>query len=242
MTVGSGQVGGGVRVVQLLGAWMISDRLAGYNSPTQQALVLVAWREFLSRVPWDYFLTLTISPVVRQDRFYHPDMPRTWKFQRSGMESWLRAWRWFLYTWVGKCAVAAGQAREEQISRSGGDSETVFKGPWANAWSKGRGQPMWVLALEPHRDNRLHAHVLVKMTRSLEWLDYRVGQDLWRKGHDGRPGRGVCWFEKPRSQEHVTCYVAKYVVKTGSDALTFSPNFDAARMTCSRAVVASEPQ
>lgn len=89
---------------------------------------------------------------------------------------------------------------------------------------------MWVLALEPHRDGRLHAHVLVKMTRHLEWLDYTIGQDLWRNGCDGRPGRGICWFEVPRSQLHVSCYVAKYVVKFGGDALTFSENFDAARM------------
>lgn len=193
---------------------MLSAHRERFNTATPPA-VLVAWRELLSRVSWDYFLTLTFDPSK------HP---------RSGYESWLSAWRWFLYAWLSRCAMAAGDAwQDPQTGR--------IRGPWANAYRKGRGQPMWVLALEPHQDGRLHAHVLLKLTRYLPYLDYRIGQDLWRKGCDGRPGRGICWFEVPRSQAHTAAYVAKYVVKFGSDALTFSPNFDAARMTCCTSAV-----
>ena len=162
--------------------------------------VMHAWAELLSRVPWDYFITLTYDPK---------------RFPRSGEESWQSSWRWFLFAWLSRCALAAGCAQEHG---------TRLSGPWVNAWRKGRGRPMWVLALEPHRDDRLHAHVLVKLTRDLPWLDYRIGQKLWQSN------RGICWFDKPRSQSHVAAYVAKYVVKSGSDSITLSENFDAARM------------
>lgn len=83
---------------------------------------------------------------------------------------------------------------------------------------------MWVLALEPHQDGRLHAHVLVKLAGQMKRLDWSAGARLWNES------RGLCRFEVPRSQDHVAAYVAKYVVKFGSDALTLSENFDAARM------------
>lgn len=159
-----------------------------------------AWGEMLSRVPWSYFLTLTLDPK---------------KYPRSGPESWASAWRWFLFAWLSRCAVQAGAAAED-----GGR----LRGPWINAWRKGRGQPMWVLALEPHRDDRLHAHVLLKLTRDLPWLDYKIGQRLWQEN------RGICWFEVPESQARVTGYVTKYVVKSCSDSLLLSENFSAPRM------------
>lgn len=178
---------------------MISATSPRFNP--QNWHVLFAWQELLSRVQWDYFLTLTYDPK---------------RYPRSGPESWLKAWRWFLFAWLSECALQAGQAERDERGR--------LCGSWMNAWRKGRGQPMWILALEPHRDDRLHAHVLLKLTRHLTWLDYEVGQKLWQGS------RGHCWFEVPRSRGQVAAYVAKYVVKLGSDALTLSPNFDAARM------------
>lgn len=169
------------------------------NSANNHA-VRFAWQELLSRVRWDHFLTLTLDPK---------------RWPKSGPESWLKSVRWFLFAWHAECAIKAGLAWRD------GDR---LRGPWVNAWRHGRGQPIWVLALEPHRDDRLHAHVLLKLTRNLEWLDYSVGQALWQAD------RGICWFQRPRSQEHVSAYVVKYVVKCGGDALSFSPNFDAARM------------
>lgn len=179
---------------------MISNNSRSINTP-QSLAVRFAWQELLSRCQWDYFLTLTLDPK---------------RFPRSGPESWVKSFRWFLFTWLSESAIVAGVARKDERGR--------LSGSWVNAWRKGRGQPMWVLALEPHRDDRLHAHVLVKMTRYLEWLDFSAGQKLWQAN------RGICWFEVPKSAARVGAYVAKYVVKCGGDALTFSPNFDAARM------------
>lgn len=187
---------------------------------TPAGLVRHEWAALLGRVPWDYFVTLTFDPKR------HP---------RSGVESWVKAWRWFLFAWVCACAKAAGQCREWDRPEAWQETErgtwrrrpgrVGLSGPWINAWRRGA-RPSWVLALEPHQDGRLHAHVLVKLSGDLRRLDYRVGQDLWRGS------RGVCWFEKPRSRERVAEYVAKYVTKWGSDALTFSENFDAARLAC----------
>jgi len=161
------------------------------------------YAELLARVPWSYFVTLTYDPKR------HP---------RSGEESWRKSWEWFLWAWLRSSAIAAGQAWE--------DDRGNLRGPWVNAWRKGSGRPVWVLALEPHRDDRLHAHVLLRMTRNLPWLDWKVGQVLWRSN------RGGCWFEAPRDHEHVTRYVAKYILKSGSEGLFLSPNFDAPRMGC----------
>lgn len=160
------------------------------------------WASFLSRVDWDYFVTLTLDPS---------------RYPRSGPESWLHSWRWFLFAWLCASAEKVGQVRRDDAGR--------LRGPWINAWRHGRGRPMWVLALEPHRSGRLHAHVLLKLTRDLPWLDYRVGQQLWWDN------RGLAQFERPRSQGHVAAYVAKYVVKLGSDALTLSDNFDASQIS-----------
>lgn len=166
----------------------------------------------LARVAWTYMVTLTVDPK---------------RFPRMGPESWLKAWRWFLYTWLSTCAVEAGQARRDPDGR--------MRGPWVNAYRAGRGCPMWILATEPHRDDSLHAHSLVKLTRDLPWLDYKVGHRIWNRD------RGHAWIESPRDQVHVVGYVSKYVMKGGLDGLTFSPNWDAARMaTCHRdALVAS---
>lgn len=164
------------------------------------ARVRHGWSDLLCRVEWDLFVTLTFDPK---------------RFPRSGPEGWLSSVRWFLAAWLQASAVAAGLAYTDGRR---------LRGPWANAWRHGRGRPMWCLAIEPHADGRLHAHVLVKLAGQLKRLDWAIGSRLWNDS------RGLCRFEVPRSQEHVTRYVAKYVVKFGSDAVTLSENFDAARM------------
>lgn len=170
-----------------------------------------AWADLLCRVEWDQFITLTVDPKRKRN-------------QRMGVEAWERAWRWLLFAWLAECAVLAGQARRDA------DRPGLLRGTWVNAWRKGRGVPMWVLALEPHRDDRLHAHVLLKLTRDSPWLDYGVGHQVWNRE------RGLAWFEKPRDQDHVTRYVSEYVVKHegGPGALCLSPNLDCARLTVCR--------
>lgn len=188
----------------VLGGSMLQALSADCNSSSvlssHRDELRVSWRELLTRVPWSYFVTLTYDPK---------------RFPRSGPESWLKSWRWFLFAWMSECAVQSGQCH-----LVGGR----LRGPWINALRHGRAQPMWILALEPHRDDRLHAHVLLLMTRHQPWLDYTVGQRIWQEN------RGFCWFEKPRSLVHVSDYLAKYVTKLGPDAIVLSPNFDAARM------------
>ena len=164
------------------------------------------WSSLLTRVPWDQFITLTLDPK---------------RFPRSGQESWLSSWRWFQFTWLTACAENAGEAWQ--------DDKGHWRGSWVNAWRHGRGRPMWALAVEPHRDDRLHAHVLLRLTRGLPWLDWKIGADLWWAN------RGRAWFERPRSREHVCDYVAKYVLKSGSDSVFLSGNFDAPRMTVAEA-------
>lgn len=160
------------------------------------------WASLLSRVAWSYLVTLTLDPK---------------RYPRSGPESWLSMWRWWLFAWLSTCALRSGAAHTDDRGR--------LRGPWVNAYRAGRGQPMWVLAIEPHRDDRLHVHGLVKLTRDLPWLDYRAGHEIWQAQ------RGHAWIEAPRSQDQVAAYVSKYVVKCGPDALTLSPNFDAAMMS-----------
>lgn len=158
------------------------------------------WAQFLGRAAWTYLITLTFDPKR------HP---------RSGPEQWVKAWRWFLFAWMSSCAIQAGLAKRE------GDR---IRGPWVNSYRKGRGVPMWVLATEPHRDDRLHAHALLMMTRNQPWLRYSEAHRVWQGSY------GWLGLEKPKSQLQVSAYVSKYVVKCGPDALTISPNFDAARM------------
>lgn len=160
------------------------------------------YAELLSRVAWTYLVTLTMDPK---------------RFPRSGPESWLKAWQWFIFTWCASCAVKSGLARWGEDGR--------LKGSWANANRRGAGAPMWVLATEPHRDDRLHVHALVKAPSMLPRLEYSEGHRIWNEA------RGWAWIEAPKDQGHVVSYVSKYVLKFGPDGLRLSPNFDAPRMT-----------
>jgi hypothetical protein len=155
-------------------------------------------------VPWSYFVTLTADPS---------------RYGRVGPELWLKSWRWFHYEWLKECAVATGRAHVDEAGK--------LRGPWANGWRHGKGHPIWVVGLEPHRDGRLHCHALLRLTGELQRLDYQIGQALWAKRGRGR----ICRFEVPRSRDDVCVYVSEYVAKGGSDAITFSENYDAPRMS-----------
>lgn len=172
-----------------------------------RAAVRDAWVELLGRVGWDLFITLTLDPR---------------RYARSGQESWLKAWEWFLWTWCKETAIGDGVAWED-------DHTGKLKGPWANGWRHGR-RPMWVLVMEPHDNGKLHAHVLLKFNAGgLLRLDWAAGQAIWEAN------RGKwCRFEVPRSQDDVCGYVAKYVLKGGDLALgslVLSDNFQAPRIT-----------
>lgn len=160
-----------------------------------------AYTELLKRVEWSLFATMTFDPK---------------RYPRSSEMVWISSWRWFLFTWMKETALDYGQLRVTEAGR--------YRGPFINAWRRGQGRPMWVLAFEPHRDNRLHCHVLMKLKREMN-LDWKKGCDIWYKN------RGICWFEKPVDQHQVCNYVTKYFSKSGtSDAFVFSENFDSPKM------------
>ena len=187
---------GGCKVMQ-----SVALRNQPVNENHKQA-ARAAWAEFLGRMPWDYFGTLTVDPK---------------RFPRMGEEGWHKAWEWFLHEWWMQSARACGGAWKH------GDR---WRGPMANEWRKGKRRPQWVQAIEPHRDGRPHCHTLIKLSGQLQRLDYSIGHRIWNEN------RGFGWFEKPRSQQDVADYCSKYVTKHeyGSGALTLSPNLDIARM------------
>ena len=123
-----------------------TPRTVGSQEVQLSKRVRRGWSDLLCRVDWDLFVTLTFDPK---------------RFPRSGPEAWLSSVRWFLSAWLEECAVLTG------LAFRAGDK---LRGPWANAWRHGRGRPMWALALEPHRDGRLHAHVLLKLAGQMRRL------------------------------------------------------------------------
>lgn len=167
--------------------------------------VHAGYAELLSRVPWSLFVTYTTDPK---------------RVAHMGFESWRKSIPWHLRTWLAESAIRAGLAR-----RPYPDHPERLRGPWANRWRAGKDHPQFAIAIEPHRDDRPHAHALVRMPAGVPvWLDWKLGCDLWWKHH------GRCWFELPRSVGDCCGYVAKYVTKCGSDAISFSDNFEAPRM------------
>ncbi len=142
-----------------------------------------AWVEVLCCYGWRYFCTLTLRSELG----------------RTGHEGFVKAFRWWLYEWQLQCAAAMGMARRGEDGRP--------RGAWVNAHRKGRGRPVWVLALELQRNGHLHGHALIQPSRVLVRWDYSVGHRLWNEGH------GFAWIERPVAVEGVAGYVSKYVVK-----------------------------
>lgn len=89
---------------------------------------------------------------------------------------------------------------------------------WGRRWHGGL---QWAVGQEFHKDGRLHLHSVIaaptgdlyRLVRFSEWHRF------WRKEF------GNNRLERPRSQEHVSHYIAKYVSKAGE--VDFSKNFGA---------------
>ena len=193
------------------------------ESPTccEPGQVKAAWVELLSRMQWNLFVSLTVSPRVRNvwgepERFDYPGR----KFYRGvGQESLSKAWKAWLYKVLELQAITDGLA--EIVER---DGKRRVCGPWVNAWRKGKGLPVWVLGLERARPGaRLHGHALLKLPDRIPWVDYRMARERWNQPN------GFIRIEQPRDQRHVRAYVSKYVVKGGD--LELSDSFVAPRMS-----------
>lgn len=173
------------------------------------ASVREGYAELFSRVPWSLFVTYTTRPCKAGE---------TRASRGLSSEAWRKAVPWHLHTWLRESAIRSGEAWFDQAAGK-------LRGRWANRWRAGKEFPQWVIAIEPHRDDRPHVHALVRLPSSVpSWLDWKLGCDLWWKDH------GKAWFEVPRDQAAVSRYLGKYVAKCGSDAIHFSDNYEAPRM------------
>ncbi len=178
--------------------------------------VRAGWAEFLARYQWDVFATLTYAGNVWAE------------------EKVLRNFRTWLHKWQERTAIERGLCKIRTKERRDGYGRVTVthvhrSGAWSNNIRKGRGHPVWVLGVEPHKSGRLHAHAIIKWSNLLPNLERRLGWHLW---HEPRAksgfGFGVARIEPPQSQGDVATYVSKYVVKGGD--LYLSPSFDAARL------------
>ena len=153
--------------------------------------------DYISRYNWHEFATLTFKQLQRNP-VRLKDMADHWLMKRHFRQ-----------------AESEGTAiKVTKEKRDGYDrplpSVTRYKGPFANRWSKGRGRPIYVMAIEPHKTRRgLHAHLLIHYTSFEKPLSRIEGTKLWKD----ELGFGFIRTDKVKSQEAVSKYISKYVLK-----------------------------
>lgn len=97
-------------------------------------------------------------------------------------------------------------------------NRSLYGRDWGRRWHYG---VQWAVGQEFHKDGRLHLHSVIaaptgdlyQLVRFSEWFRF-----WWREFGTNR-------LERPRSQEHVSNYISKYVSKDGE--VDFSKNFGA---------------
>lgn len=169
-----------------------------------------AWVEFLGRVTWHVFATLTYRRPTGEEVLIR------------NIERWL--WLWQLQTAVerGQARLADDGGHDPFKPKPSGDSyPRRARGAWPNAYRHGRCFPHWVAGVEPQKSGRLHAHVLIHWSDRLNGLRRTDGWRLWFEQY------GFAKLEEPRSGLDVAAYCTKYVVKGGD--LYLSPSFDACK-------------
>lgn len=188
-----------------------------------------AWIEFLGRLSWDVFATLTYRPPPQcRDR---EDRPRFVPWNGPSGEVLIRNVRRWLWLWQLKTAIDRGQA---WLADDGGhDPFAVMtkdrtshprhaRGSWPNAHRHGRCYPQWIAGIEPHKSGVLHAHVMIHWSDRLQDLTRTDGWCLWFQQY------GRAEIEAPRDDEHVAAYCSKLYTVKGAD-LHMSTSFDAYR-------------
>jgi len=144
-------------------------RLGKTGSSSSRSVLREAWAEFLGRVPWHVFATLTYR-------------------RPTGAEVLIKNINRWLWLWQLKTAIERGQA---SLAYDGGHDPfgppprdrtshpRRARGPWPNAYRHGRCYAQWVAGIEPHKSGRLHAHVMIHWSDRLNGLRRTDGWKLW---------------------------------------------------------------
>lgn len=188
-----------------------------------------AYGEFLARAyPWEYFHTCTLDNVHSQagERILQGHVHRyLWRlFHESAVR-------------IGGAERIMGTAREKDprtgLTRTARRA-VAYRGPLAKAYKRQPlVRPVYVFAIEPHKSNQLHVHAMsyfpryfyvnerpdVSLPWQQSWIDYPTAIKAW--------GWGRIKLERPRCQEAVCEYVAKYLSKLGE--VEFSRTFESGR-------------
>jgi len=183
----------------------ISTTESESNTQRGRNLRLVgAWAVWIALAyRWHYFCTLTLDN------------------DHAGVESLTlqKHVRAFVKRWFFEEGARRGYAtRVVRADRRDGFEYVRFQGAAVDWWKNGNLTWKWVAGLEPQRNGRLHAHLLLHVPRfGRVWdgrLDYRTGWDAWAWGGTR--------FEKPRNPVAVPNYLAKYVLSGGDVVLSDS--------------------
>jgi len=193
-----------------------NDDLAN-NRVAERNKVHEAYCEFISRYKWHEFATLTFKQLQRNP-VRLKDMADHWLMKRHFRQAESEG-----------TAIKVTKEKRDAYDRPL-PSVTRYKGKFPNRWGKGRGRPVYVMAIEPHKTRRgLHAHLLIHYTSFEKPLDRIEGTKLWKD----ELGFGFIRTEAVKSQGAVSGYVSKYVLKganSGSDQdshIVFSDTFSA---------------
>lgn len=167
-----------------------------------------AWAEFLGCLPWDVFATLTFKRPTGEEVLVRNIGRWLWLWQLKTAIDCEMAW---LEDDGGHDPFKPPQSRDTHARRA--------RGPWPNAYRKGRCYAQWVAGIEPHKSGRLHAHVMIHWSDRLKDLTRTDGWRIWFDQY------GFARIESPRSELDVAAYCTKYVVKGGD--LYLSKSLDA---------------
>jgi hypothetical protein len=168
------------------------------------------WTRLLCRYKWDCFATLTFSKrTLCQERAEH-----CW-------DRWL--WRWQVQTAVERRLLTSETVKITDVYGRPTREVLRLRGWWWNQWRAGRGRPVYVIGLETHQSGGLHIHGMIRWSELLKGLSREAGWRLWRELPPVGLGYGLfARIEPPRSQNDVSAYVSKYVVKGGEVLLSGS--------------------
>lgn len=168
----------------------LSTKSATYSEVHQ------SWCDLLHRYIWQEFSTLTFKLPMR-DPVRLVQMANLWMTKRH-----------FAKAASEGTAVKYSKSKRDAYDRPLPES-TGYKGKFANYWRRGKGRPVWVMAIEPHKSGALHAHMLINYTIPTGPLCRIEGTRIWKD----ELGFGFCRTLPVKNQGGVNGYVAKYVLK-----------------------------
>lgn len=191
---------------------ILIDRRQASNAKIKKNYV-----DYISRYKWHEFATLTFKQLQRNP-VRLKDMADHWLMKRHFRQAESEG-----------TAIRVTKEKRDAYDRPL-PSVTRYKGTFANRWGKGRGRPVYVMAIEPHKTRRgLHAHLLIHYTSFDKPLSRIEGTKLWKD----ELGFGFIRTDQVKSQEAVSKYISKYVLKGNREEsdqdchIEFSDSFSA---------------